>query len=171
MSNKTFVRVLVIVAIGIPVLIELATLTRLVGSHMDGGPPSPADSLEAETVQYGEDLLPATPQSEELGRTLVTAGRSSWTFELTLEVENGSAHPYRLTLTDLVATDGSLVRTSETRTWDPGEASAFETSWTIPADEAPQYLVLTASRNLETDSVRTATRRIAFGKVPVQNVQ
>lgn len=125
-SRRTLVRLLIAVAIGIPVVIEVGTLLGMLGG--DGGD---------EPVGIGDELLPATPQPETVADSSVTVSEV-WTFELVVEVTNAADQPYELVLGP-VRTDRSdpVGGTRSTGEVSPGATTTLRADWEIPAASSP----------------------------------
>lgn len=125
-SRRTLVRLLIAVAIGIPVAIEVGTLLGMLGG--DGGD---------ERVGIGDELLPATPQTETVADSSVTVSEV-WIFELVVEVTNGADGPYELVLGP-VRTDRSdpVGGTRTTGEVPAGTTTTLRADWEIPAASSP----------------------------------
>lgn len=170
MERRTLIRLLVGLGIGIPVAIEVATFTGLVGQQLreddDGEGVGPTPTGET-AVGVGDDLLPETPQVERVERALVEAGET-WEFELAVTVENTGEVPYELRLGPVTTDDGS--RVPGTRTTGPvpaGGTRTFEATWTVPSGTLPTEVNVVAIED-PTGDQRVRSRTVSLAKVPVQ---
>ncbi len=168
-SSKRLVRILLIIGIGIPVLIEAATLFRLIGGHMseDEAPSSASETTEAYVVE-GDELLPETPPAERITALIIEPESESWVFSMDVAVANRTAAPYELQLREVQAEGGQVFEKTASQQWAAGDSAAMEIEWALPAGSVPSSLTAEARWYIGTDSARTVTQAIQFGKIPVQ---
>lgn len=170
-ANKKLVRILVLIGIGIPILIEAITLFRLIGGHMDEESASAApDTSAAQVVNVGDELLPATPPAEVIAELIVepNPAAGTWVFEMEVEVRNATGHPYTLEVSALETQDGTRQRQQFSQRWAPGDEGELEAEWSLPEGQLPRSLTARGRLHVTADSVREATRRVELGRVPVQ---
>ena len=168
-ASKRLVRILLIIGIGIPVLIEAATLFRLIGGHMedDGAGASAAETTETYVVE-GDELLPDTPPAERITALTIEPESESWVFSMDVAVANRTAAPYELQLREVQAEGGQVFEKTASQQWAAGDSAAMEIEWALPAGSVPSGLTAEARWYIGTDSARTVTQAIQFGKIPVQ---
>lgn len=168
-ASKRLVRILLIIGIGIPVLIEAATLFRLIGGHMgeDDGPDAAAQTTET-YVAEGDELLPETPPAERISTLTIEPESEAWVFKMAVDVANPTEAPYMLQLSEVQVQDGQVFQKTASQRWAPGDSSAMQIEWALPAGSVPSGLSAEARWYIGTDSTRTLSRTIQFGKIPVQ---
>ncbi|MFD1587364.1 hypothetical protein ACFR9U_10235 [Halorientalis brevis] len=172
MERRTLVRVLVVVAIAIPILVEVLTFAGLMQFQLfgDGGDePTPA-TPQPRRVAVGEELLPETPQRETLTDASLGTGSGQWTVTLTVQVENNGTTPYELRLEELTLGDGRTVPDGNTtRRLQPGETATVTARWRIPSGTTPHSVTVSAVRfDNDSGTPRTLTKRVHLAKIPVE---
>lgn len=166
-STKRLVWVLVVIGIGIPVLVEVVTLSGLVTNRLIGQEADAPDTPPV--VRVGSELLPEVPLQARIVATRVTPRSQQWVFELELRVQNETSSPYRLRLGPVETKAGTVAPDTTTRRLRSGETGTFRAQWTLPPGEEPAYLTVAARRIGEADSTAHAVeRRVRLGKVPVR---
>ena len=169
-SSKRIVRILVIVGIGIPVMIELVTLFGLVTDSMDDKKAGTAhrQSMEELRVKPGDEFLPATPAKEIIHSAKVSAQKRKWIFDLELQISGQTDGSYQLKLDSLRTRNGTLI--PSTFKWEASTATdpIFKTQWKLPPGEQPDALILSAMFSDTTGQVQNISRKVIFDKVPVR---
>ena len=175
--NPWVVRFFLILAFGLAFGIEGMTLVRsyllnaeeetekVVSDEGRAG----ADAQDAAPLRVGDDLLPATAVSERVTEMRIQAQSSGpWAFRLAVTVVNDGESPYRLSLRNLEADDGTVSDEVQSVTCAPGDSTQLVATWPIRADVRPAALTAEAELQLPDDSTRTVRRRVSFGHVPVR---
>ena len=168
MERRTLVRLLIAVGIGVPILIEVATVLGLFGSRVgdggDGGPTeteTPRPTPGPEAVRVGDELLPATPQTDTVTGAEVGTVDGERTFVLTVEVTNDAETGYELRLDALTTGAGTTVpgggRSDQI---PPGENATVKGEWTLPPGESPAAVIVVATLTEPDGSRETVTRRV-----------
>lgn len=134
MERRNFVRALIAVAIGVPIVVEGVTFSNLFYKRLFGEG-SEGTRAEGEGVGTGEELLPETGPTETITEMGIAArGEDEWAFTMTVEVTNTAEEPYRLKLGPVSLTDGSTVgETVSTGDIEPGSSTTLSETWSIPA--------------------------------------
>lgn len=145
-TRRWWIRLMIALAIGIPIAIESGTLIGLVDQHFlggdDGGDGNGAgDGTDTPVggVGVGDDLLAGTDRTERIADAFISTRGGTRTFTLAVSVENTGDRPYRLTLGDLRTDDGT--RVAGERSTDPiapGESSSAVARWDLPGGAAPR---------------------------------
>lgn len=166
LERRTLIRLLVGLGIGVPVLIEGATLLGLVGDLFGGGDESTATPTEtAAGVGLGDELLPAAPGTHTVQAAYVAA--DGWTFTLSVGVENTTDRTYELRLRSVTTDGGDVVEGGgESGPIAPGETGSVTGRWELPDGASPDTVEAVAiARN---GTVTTVERTVDLGSVPVQ---
>ena len=171
-SRQTLVRIVIVIAIGIPIVLEGMTFIGLVGNQLadgDGGPAdggTPTDGPEFRTVAVGDDLLAETDQAELLETAAVQAG-DGWQFTLTVAINNTGAEGYAFRVTQITTKNGKTVdRVETTGPLGSGETTVLRGVWDVPSGEVPDRVTVEATVPTA-DGGRTVTETVAFETVDV----
>lgn len=168
-TRQTLVRILIVLGIGIPILVEGLTFVGLVGNQLgdgDGGGPATPTGPGSE-VDIGEDLLPETDQAEVLRAANVSAA-GDWQFTLDVDVTNSGADGYAFAAGPLTTQGGTEITGSRsTGSLAANESRAFRASWNLPSGEIPAELTVTATVPTA-NGTRTVTRVVTLETVSVQ---
>jgi len=175
--NPWIVRFFLILAFGLAFGIEGMTLVR---SYLFNGEEeteqvaskgerAETDAQDAAPLGLGDDLLPATAVSERVAAMRIQAQPDGpWVFRLAVTVVNDGGSPYRLSLRDLTADDGTVYDEVQSVACAPGDSTRLVATWPIGADVRPAALTAEAELQRSDDSTRTVRRRVSFGHVPVR---
>lgn len=177
-SRRRLVQLLVVLAFGIPILIEGMTLLGFVenwtGGEDDvpteGSTPTPVPSANPTAtpvpVGEGEELLPETPQTDRVSAIRVDDTADGRELTLLVAVANDDAPAYRLQLSRLTTADGDQIQGGgSTDTLGPGESTTLTARWALPADAEPvtvEAVATTRTEAGETYVVREVVR-LAIG--------
>ena len=172
MERSTLVRLLVVLAIGIPLVLEAATFAGLFDSRvLDGGPATETPTATpgappADAVGVGDELLPATPQRETVTAASVGREDGARTFRLTVAVENDAESSYELRL-DALTTDRGKTVTGGGRTEQlpPGANTTLTGRWELAPGEDPRAVIVVATLTSPAGERETVTRRVTLAAV------
>lgn len=175
MERRTLVRLLVGLGVGIPIAVEAVTFGGLIGSRLADGGDEQADGAsgygdhdpggtpagrEGEPVTVGDELLPATPQSDVVVGATIGSGDPR-TFRLRVAVENTGGDPYELQLSAVTTDRGTTVPGGgRTGLIPPGERDTVTGSWRLPEGETPESVIVVATIEPADASAETVTRRV-----------
>lgn len=166
--RRRLLRLLVGLAIGIPVLVEGLTFAGLLGDRFGGGDgDGGATTTATGGVRVGDVLPIDAPVETRLVAGELRQGEDAWTLELTVEVRNGGDHPFGLELSTVTTSDGAGVAGSaSTGRVDPGETARVTETWALPANALPATLTVVTTTYGEETRQRAAT--VDLGKIPVR---
>lgn len=125
-SRRRLLRILIGLAIGIPVTIEVSTFFGMLSGDR-----------EVDAVDIGDELLPATPQTETLVDSSVYEGPPRQ-YELVAELTNTTEATTELTVGPLYTGDGNRVAGTVSREAAPGETVELTARWRLEADRMPE---------------------------------
>lgn len=124
MERRNLIRLLVGLGLGIPIAVEAITYGGLIGSKLsdrtdgqaDGGTRSDgtdpgsvtSEGQDGDPVEVGDDILPATPQSDTVTEATIESGDPR-TFRLRIAVENTEEEHYELQTSALTMEDGTTI--------------------------------------------------------------
>lgn len=170
MNRRTLVRLLVVLGIGIPLLVEGVTFATMFDDGLSGtSQASTATPISSDEVAVGDDLFAETPAAETVTNALVVVGPDAWTFTLTVAVENTGKTPIELRL-GAVETAGmkTIAGSTSTGQIDPGESAVITGRWMLPPGATPTKLdavAVTFANDTSTEAVRAT---VDLAKVPVR---
>lgn len=168
-DRRRLVRILIVLAIGVPILIEATTFFGLVSHSFgddggDAGTPTPMP----DAVGVGDDLLADTDQEERITTASVGQGDGDWQFVFTVQVENAGEDPYELAIGTVQTTAGTAVEgAATTGRMQPGETTTVTGSWHLPEGERPRSVAVTATTYSSAGQNQT-TETVRLEPVPVQ---
>ncbi len=170
----TMVRVLIVLAIAIPILIEVVTFGGLIGHYLGGGD-DPAAATETPTPEregagVGATILNETAATERIDSASLITGEDSWQFILTVGVD-GPGEPYELRLNSVTTREGTTVEGSGATT---GRLAADQSgtvtgTWLLPPGEHPETLAVTVVTTPDGGTEQAREYTVTVGNVPVSS--
>ncbi|WP_435185293.1 hypothetical protein [Halobellus sp. EA9] len=175
-SRRWLIRILVGLGIGIPIAIEATTFIGLIRERLFGGDGSESEATATTTtsppqgVGIGDELLPETAPTETVTDAVVRIGSDgSWTFEMTVDVENTAEAPYELRLSTVTTDSGTTVENrASTGRIPAGESRSLTNTWALPTGESPETVVATAVTYRESGA-SVAEETVRLRSVSVQS--
>lgn len=170
-EQSTLIRVLIVVGIGLPIIIEVATFGgmlshQLAGGGDDGTAAASTPTPEVEGANVGDEILEAADPTAHVDRASVFTTDDGWQFLLGVNVTNAGQDPVTVTLGTVTARNGATVEgTGTTGTLAPGETGRATGSWLLPAGERPASVVVT----VVTEGGASAQYTVKLGDIPVSN--
>lgn len=170
-SRRWLIRLLVGLAIGIPVAIEASTFVGLLNRHFGGGSTdtaAPTETPAGRRVGVGDELLPETPPADTLQHAAVHDEGDAWVFEATVMVENTGDVPYEARVGAVTAGDGTRVEGSDaTGQVPPGESATVTATRRLPAGSEPERLVVSGVTYGETTT--SVRENVLLASVPIRS--
>ncbi|MDX1672049.1 MAG: hypothetical protein R3211_06885 [Balneolaceae bacterium] len=165
-----YVKIFILIAVAIPVLLELFTLFNLFNVRLFEGEKENLPATRAEQkVGIGEPLLPGTVPSIILKEARVWAEPDRWVLDMTMEVEQLPEHSYTLNLDSLHLHSGNTIAGPKTKQWAGGAAKGgFRTVWNMPPGDTPDRLKVSTITQFAEDSAHVITQEVSLGKIPVR---
>lgn len=172
-SRQTLLRIVIVLAIGIPIVLEGLTFVGLVGNQLadgDGGNgdgvPTP-DGNDLREVRVGQDLLAETDQQEVLEGATVRP-HEGWEFTLVANVTNTGADGYRFVVTSVTTKNGrTLEDPRSTAILAAGESTRLVGVWDLPDGEVPATVTVEATVQ-GADGSRTVTETVVLATVEIR---
>lgn len=167
-DRRRLVRIMIIVAIGIPILIEAVTFAGIVShSFSDDGGNAETPTTVPEGVGVGDDLLEVTDETETVEEAYVRAMEDRWQFVLSVRVANTGDEQYALRLRGVTTAEGTNVSgLSGTGPIDPGDTANVTGAWALPESERPESVQVVVARGA--DPVSTTQYTVTLKPVPVR---
>jgi len=159
-TGKRWIKILVAIGIGIPILIEVVTfgsmMTHSVGPATGGAAATDAPAGAVE----GDAILPGTAATERITGASVVTRNDGWRFRLTVAVNNTGSDGYALSLGPVTTRAGKTVTGHvNTGRLASGEHRTVSGAWLLPKGQRPDSLRVTVGEN--------DTRTVRLGDVPV----
>ncbi|WP_435319688.1 hypothetical protein [Haloarchaeobius sp. TZWSO28] len=149
MERRTLIRLLIVVGIGIPLVIEGATFFGLVSNQLFGGE-QPAD--QREPVGIGDEVVLTTEQTERLTDAHFETVDGERRLVVEVTVRNTGNDPYEFRVDSVTLEDGTtLSANASTGRLARGETATVSASWAV--DEGVAVASLNATSVVSTDSV------------------
>ena len=176
-DQTTLIRVLIVVGIGLPILIEIATFGGMLSHYVAGGDGGDAATASAKTptpevtgADTGDEVLTRAGPTVHISRASVLTTDDGWQFLLALNVTNDGERPAEVQVGAATAHNGATVAgTGTTGNLEPGETGQVTGSWMLPSGERPASVsvtVVTATSDGGTDST---AHTVELGDIPVSN--
>lgn len=172
-DRRTLVRLLVALAVGVPLAVEGATFLGLLnrefggGDGADDGAATGTETPTGRRVGVGDELLPATAPVERVTDMTLRATGDRWRFELTAEVRNDLDTAYEFRLGAVTTGDGRTVEGgASTGTMASGETTTLTGRWDLPEGEAPERMAVSGIVAV----VGAETPREVSDRVPLERV-
>lgn len=164
----SLVRVLLVLAIGLPIVIEIVTFGGLIGHYLGGEQGTAAPTPEVSGATVGDEILPETAATERVTEATVVARDDSWQFVLTVNVTDTTG-VYELRLDSATTRDGRTVEGSGATTGalSPGQSGAVTATWGLPAGQRPDTVRATVVTTPENGTASARGYTVEIGNVPV----
>jgi len=160
------VRVLIVLAIAIPIVIEVVTFGGLIAHYLDGGgdgaAATPTPEMAGSTT--GDEILTETAATERIDAATVTEADNATRFVLTVRVTD-PLDGYELRLGTVTTRAGRTVAGSgaTTGTLDAGEDGLVTGTWKLPDGDEPDTLTVTVVSAPGNDTPTPREYTIDFG--------
>ncbi|WP_423998777.1 hypothetical protein ACOZ4I_09220 [Haloarcula salina] len=174
-EQKTLIRLLIVIGIGLPILIEVATFGSMLGHHVvgdgGGGDAAPETPTAAETgVVTGDEILDETNLSARIESASVVTENDGWRVTVTVNATNTGQTPAAVRLGAVTSRSGTTVDgAATTDRIRPGESATVTESWLLPPGERPGRLAVTTLRYPPDGTPTTESHTVTLGDIPVSN--
>lgn len=173
-SNKRLVRILVIVGIGIPVLVELLTLFNLINVQLFEDEKQDVRERESDVavqeLTEGDTLFAdyAYPVVVDSMRMKVSARQ--WRFKLVFRLADTlSQHKPDIRIDSLQLNSGKILQGKDSYSWNTeGHAPLMVARWSVPSGDIPKWLFISSMQAVAEDSMRHITKEEKLGNIPVR---
>jgi len=175
-EQKTLIRLLIVIGIGLPILIEVATFGSMLGHHVagdggGGGDAAPGTPTAVETgVVTGDEILDEPNLSARIESASVVTENDGWRFTVTVNATNTGQTPAAVRLGGVTSRSGTTVDgAATTDRIQPGESASVTESWLLPPGERPGRLAVTTVRYPADGTPETESHTVTLGDIPVSN--
>jgi len=173
-EQKTLLRLLIIVGIGLPILIEVVTFGSMMGHHLlgdTGGEAVPeTPTAEPAGAGVGDPILESADVSARIDTASVVTADEGWRFTLTVNVTNTGSDPAAVRLDSVTTRNGETIEGAAST----GQLSAEGTddvtkSWLLPPGERPDAVSVTVLMYPDGGAVQSTQYTVTLGDIPVSN--
>ncbi|SMO88982.1 hypothetical protein [Fodinibius sediminis] len=174
-STKRLVKILVIIGIGIPVLVELLTLFNLVNVQMfedeeNARQPASEAVADVSAVAEGDTLFSDQLYPVRIKEMRVSVSAQQWRFELGLEaMDDVTADQLEIEM-DSIRLDSDRVLMGQQVAWTEVQRRPVSVrgEWTLQNGDIPAALYIGLRYFAGTDSSRHLQREIPLSTIPVR---
>ncbi len=174
-SNRRLVRILVIVGIGIPVLVELLTLFNLVNVQLFSNEKEEVQQVETvkevPTYVEGDTLFTDYATPIVIRSMEIKVNARQWRYELVLmPADTATVTGDKVRIDSLRLESGKLLSSDQSiHRQSPGEGSpGYLMEWELPSGDIPQRIYLSSTQQVAPDSTATIQKEIPLGKIPIR---
>lgn len=169
-SRKTLVRILIIVGIGIPVLVELLTLFNLINVQFTDDEPElhQEAAVESREFEIGDTLFTDSPSPVILSDMRIKVSAQEWRFELSLMYPDSSAkNRPTVNVDSLRLLSGEILPVEGDFRWEMTESKLpqIQNDWLLPNGDIPDAIFISLVP-VSADSV--ILQQIPLGNIPVR---
>lgn len=150
-SRRRLIRRIALLALLVPIVVELFTFGGLLRRELFGGDTPTATSTRTDlrdAVGVGDELLDETAARETVGTSEVRSADSGWTYVLGITVENGTEASVELRVEGIELRDGATIEgIATTGEIPPGDGGELTRAWDLPDQTMPTGVAVTAIRD------------------------
>lgn len=173
-EQKTLLRLLIIVGIGLPILIEVVTFGSMMGHHLvgDTGEEAVPETPTAEQAgaSVGDPILESSEVSARIEAASVVTADEGWRFTLTVNVTNTGPDPAAVRFDSVTTRSGETIAGAASTGQLPAEETDDVTkSWLLPPGERPATVSVTVLQYPDGESAQSTQYTVALGDIPVSN--
>ncbi len=172
--EKWLVRFFLLMAFGVAFGIEGMTLFRSYVLDRDGGQDTETvePPPELPLLQVGDEMLPdASPTERIEALSLEARPGDTWTFRITIALQNPTEQPYELTTFGVLTRSGSVHEEAFRVTCPPGDSTQLQAEWQLAPSDFPESIVASGRIQVTPDSSVVHARRFRLPRIPVQMVR
>jgi hypothetical protein len=174
-STKKLVKILVIVGIGIPILVELMTLFNLINVQIfEDNKDTNGKDFNVEDVRgFGEgDTLFADRQTAVLINQLrVKVSAQEWRFALGMtSLDSISQDKLQIGVDSMKLKSNRMLLGNESSSWEVKQLAPAKVygEWQLPNGDIPKKLFISIDQQISEDSTSRISQEVALDKIPVR---
>ncbi len=172
-SRKKLVRILIIVGIGIPVLVELMTLFNLINVQIFENDEEPNRQFQPDTeVQKfveGDTLFADQPRPLVVDMIRAKVSAQEWRFALQLTNPDTSQSNQDVRIDSLELQSGKVLDMQKTYDWSTDEkVRSILDEWELPSGDIPVILYISSEQPVSGDSIQFIQQKVRLGNIPVR---
>lgn len=174
-STKRLVKILVILGIGIPVLVELMTLFNLIDAQMFGGDEPEAQSddqvSDVRGVSEGDSLFVDNSAIITIDRLRVNVSAREWRFELELKaIDSLTQEELQFRVDSLILQSDKVLLGDDNSSWEVKNEQpvAIRGQWELPNGDIPTKFYVSSLQKISQDSSARLQQEVPLDKIPVR---
>ncbi len=177
-STKRLVKILVIIGIGIPVLVELMTLFNLINVQIfedEQEVNQQRESVaEVRAVEEGDTLFADYSNALTINLLRIKVSAQEWRFALGLNpVDRLDQQQLQVEVDSLRLQSGKILSGTGDNPWEIEDTVpvGMSAEWELPNGDIPEMLYTSSFQYIESDSTKRIQQEITLGKIPVRYTQ
>jgi len=174
-STKRLVKILVMVGIGIPVLVELMTLFNLLNVQIFGDEKDSnsfdTNITEVRGVGEGDTLFAEQGSKLTIDQLRVEVSTQQWRFTISMTaVDSISQDELQISVDSLNLQSNKTLLGSESRSWEVRQTAPAKVhgEWILPNGDIPTKLYVSIYHQAGEDSTYQLNQEVPLNKVPVR---
>ena len=173
-EQKTLLRLLIIVGIGLPILIEVVTFGSMMGHHLTGDAGSEAvaetPTPEQAGAGVGDPIIEPSAVSARIESASVVTADEGWRFTIAVNVTNTGSDTASVRLDSVTTRGGETIDgAASTGQLSAGQTGDVAKSWLLPPGERPDTVSVTVSVYPDGAATQSTQYTVALGDIPVSN--
>ena len=173
-EQKTLLRLLIIVGIGLPILIEVVTFGSMMGHHLTGGaggePVAETPTAEPAGAGVGDPVLESSAVSARIEAASVVTTDEGWRFTLEVNVTNTASETAAVRLDSVTTRNGETIEgAASTGKLTTDQSAGVAKSWLLPSGERPDTVSVTVSLYPDGSGTQSTQYTVALDDIPVSN--
>lgn len=174
-STKRLVKILVIVGIGIPVLVELMTLFNLINVQIfEDEKDASSQGFDVEEVRgfgEGDTLFVGQKKAIIINQLRVKVSAQEWRFALGMtSVDSISQDKLQIGVDSLKLQSGQVLLGNESSSWEVKQSIPAHVygEWILPNGDIPTKLFISSYQQVAEDSTHQVSQEVPLDKIPVR---
>ena len=174
-STKRLVKILVIVGIGIPILVELMTLFNLINVQIfEDNKDTNGKDFNVEDVRgfgEGDTLFADRETTVFIDQLRVKVSAQEWRFALGMtSLDSISQDKLQIGVDSLKLKSNKMLLGNESSSWVVKQSTPAKVygEWVLPNGDIPTKLFISMNQQVVEDSVNKVTQEILLDKIPVR---
>jgi hypothetical protein len=174
-STKRLVKILVIVGIGIPVLVELMTLFNLINVQIfEDEKDANSEGFDVEEVRgfnEGDTLFTEYSSPLVIDELRIKVSVQKWRFVLGMtSVDSISQDMLQIGVDSLKLQSDKILSGNENSSWEVTQSKPAKVygEWELPNGDIPKKLFIGIQQQIGEDSTEKVTQEVPLDKVPVR---
>lgn len=177
-STKRLVKILVIIGIGIPVLVELMTLFNLINVQIfedEQEVNQQKESVaEVRAVEEGDTLFADYSNALTINLLRIKVSAQEWRFALGLNpVDRLDQQQLQVEVDSLRLQSGKILSGTGDNLWEIDDTVivGMSAEWKLPNGDIPEMLYISSFQYIESDSTKRVQQEVPLRKIPVRYTQ
>ncbi|PAU94137.1 hypothetical protein CK503_07950 [Aliifodinibius salipaludis] len=173
-STKKLVKILVIVGIGVPVLVELMTLFNLINVQIfEDEKDANSQGFDVEDVRgfgEGDTLFSDQASVVVIDELRIKVSAQEWRFALGLTSADSSSQDELEISVDSLSLQSKKMLSGDNNSWEVKQSAPAQVygEWILPNGDIPTKLFISSDQKTGKDSTKKVSQEVPLDKVPVR---